>query len=282
MRYTIRQARVDDVESISGWTTDTFWWGDYVPKRLPGWLEDPASYVAVCVDDHDAPVGVAHTLMMSSTEAWIEAARVHPDHRRSGVGAAMNHAGVSWAKHRGGRVMRLATEAENEAAISQVKKLGYRGVSSWLFSELEVRPRHRCDPRYRLRPGPRTDAEAAWLSWSAGDLSLGGRELIALGWQWRTAIPSDVMSAVGRGEFFQSPAGWVVLQRTSDDSLQALWIATGADEILVLLDGVMDHAAENGVGSVTMKLPNLGWTAEAIRRFGGSPRETLIFSLAIV
>jgi GNAT superfamily N-acetyltransferase len=281
MGFTVRLARPDDVAHIVPWTTDTFEWGDYVPDRLPIWLDDDASAVLVCSDEDDLPLAVSHAVMLSPNEGWIEAARVHPDHRRAGMGVAMNRAGVEWARDRGGRVMRLATEASNEAARLQVTKLGYRKVSSWVYASMKVDPGHRGHERHRLRPAPGPDAEAAWLSWVGSDLALGGRELIALGWQWRTARPVDVVSAASRGEFFQSPAGWVIADMPQEDWLRSLWVATGPDDILGLLDGLIDLAASREATEVTIKLPNLPWTAEALTRVGGTPKEVLVYSLAI-
>ncbi|MFZ0014716.1 MAG: hypothetical protein WAL25_11460, partial [Acidimicrobiia bacterium] len=191
---------------------------------------------------------------------------------------ALNHAGVDWARERGARVMRLATEADNSAAQSQVTGLGYRVVSSWVHGELPVDPGHRAPDQYRLRPAPGSDAEAAWLFWAASDLAREGRELVALGWQWRTARPRDVTSG---GELLQSPAGWVSIDEHEHDSIRTRWFATTPDGLLTLFDGLLDLAAERSADYVDIKLPNLGWTAEAIVRFGGEPSEMLVYSKAI-
>jgi hypothetical protein len=174
--------------------------------------------------------------------------------------------------------MRLATEADNSAARSQVTGLGYRVVSSWVHGELSVDPGHRAPDQYRLRPAPGSDAEAAWLFWAASDLAREGRELAALGWQWRTARPRDVTSG---GELLQSPAGWVSIDQPGDDTIRTRWFATTPDGLLTLFDGLLDLAAERSAAHVDIKLPNLGWTAEAIIRFGSEPSEMLVYSKPI-
>lgn len=271
----MRPATLDDVASISEWTADTFDWGDYVPHRLPRWIEADGSEVLVGVDDADRPVALVHVTMLSTTEAWLEGARVHPVHRRAGLGSALNDAAVHWSGDQGARVIRLATEASNEAAIAQVTGLGYRAVSTWLHSSIEVDARHRSPDHYRLRPAPGSDAEAAWLFWAASDLALEGRELIPLGWQWRTARPRDVTRT---GELLQSPAGWVSVEQPAEDWLRTQWIATTPDDLLVMLDGLLDLCAGRGVTELDVKLPRLGWTAEAIRRVGGEPEEVLVYA----
>ncbi|HZD22394.1 MAG TPA: GNAT family N-acetyltransferase [Acidimicrobiia bacterium] len=275
MAYTIRAARADDIDSVTPWTTDTFAWGDYVPDRMPEWLEESDSGVLVAVDENDAPVAMVHVTMLSDTEAWIEGARVHPDHRRMGIGSELNHAGVDWARQRGGRVMRLAVEAENAPARRQVKALGYREVSSWVHTLFEIDPSYRAREMYRLRPAPGSDAEAAWLFWAASELAREGRELIANHWQWRTARPDDVTTG---GELLQSPAGWVSITSSTDDSIATRWFATTPEGLLHLFDGLLDLAAQRSVVQVDVKLPKLGWTSEAITRFGGNPSEILVYT----
>jgi ribosomal protein S18 acetylase RimI-like enzyme len=278
MAYHIRPGRLEDVAGIKPWTSDTFTWGDYVPERLSTWLDDLDSMVLVAADESDLPVAVVHTSMRSPTEGWIEGARVHPAHRRMGLGKALNDAGVEWARSRGARVMRLATEEGNLAARSQVESLHYREVSTWLYAELAVDPTHRAAEQFRLRPAPGSDADAAWLFWAASDLARAGRELIAIGWQWRTARPGDV---TGAGELFVSPAGWVSVTQVQPDWLVARWMATTPDDLLPLLDGLLDLAAERRVATIDLKLPDVGWTDEGLRRAGGEVDRVLIYAKAI-
>ena len=280
MDFVVRPARREDVSSIIPWTTSTFTWGDYVPERLPGWLDAADSEVFVGVDDSDTPFALCHVTMLSPTEGWLEGARVHPERRRSGVGSALNDAGVEWARRRGARVIRLATEASNMPARNQVKTLGYREVSRWLFSGFDIHPAHRTAERHRMRPAPGSDADAAWLFWVASELAREARELIAMGWQWRTARPSDV-TAGAAGELIQSSAGWVSVEQPAEDWMRTSWIATTPDDILGLLDGLLDFAAERRVGELDIKLPDLPWTAEAIRRTGGDPEQLIVHAKPI-
>jgi hypothetical protein len=58
-------------------------------------------------------------------------------------------------------------------------------------------------------------------------------------------------------------------------------VATTPDDILGLLDGLLDHAAQRGVEQMDVKLPNLPWTLEALTRAGSEPREVLVHALAV-
>lgn len=275
--FEIREARKGDLEAIAPWTTATFEWGDYVPTRFSSWLADPGSVVLVCVDATDRPLALCHALMLSEYEGWLEAARVHPDHRRAGLGSAMNHAGVRWLGERGARVVRLAIESENPGARSQVEKLGYRAVSSWHHGRLEVDPTRRAPPGYRLRPVPPSEIDAAWVFWSGSDLAVDGRELIAQGWQWRKTRPDDLAVAASQGSLYQSPAGWVIVDNQYE-MLRCGWVATAAEDAPRLLQGLADLGVERGVEEILVMVPGSPWAVEALARAGSQPNEIIVFA----
>lgn len=282
MSIQVRSARPDDVPGIIEWTTDTFEWGDYVPERISGWIADPDSEVTVCVDDSDTPVAVSHAVMLSPTEGWLEAARVHRDHRRSGLGSAMNHAGVAWVRDRGGQVVRLATEAVNSVARSQVEALGYRRTSSWLFVSMEIDQNTRPSRDWRMRPAPGSDVDAAWMFWSTSQLALEGRGFIANGWQWKRATPEDLAMAASKGEFFQNAAGWAIADFPYENATRAKWLATTKEEAPGLLEGLIDLAAQRRSDELTIKMPNIPWASESLVRAGGDPKEILIYSKPVL
>ena len=107
MGVSVREARQEDVAAIAPWTQDTFEWGDYVADRLPSWIDDPALHVLVCESNDGTPLAVCRAQMLTPIEAWLDGARVHPEHRREGLGRMLNHAGVAWARDQGARVVRL-------------------------------------------------------------------------------------------------------------------------------------------------------------------------------
>lgn len=276
----IRPATVDDYTSISEWTIDTFSWGDYVRHRFHGWLEEPNTEVLVCVDETDTPIALANVVQLSPNEAWMEAARVHPDHRRQGLGTSLNHAGVTWARSRGCRVMRLTTESDNAPAINQVESLGYRSVANWFYAEIDVPPTYRCEDQFRLRASTGSDAEAAWMAWTSSDLARDARELIALGWRWRKSRPEDALDAAQRGELFHSAAGWASVVE-HERWLATHMMVTTPDDIIPLLDGLRDLTASRGVPELNFKLPEVAWTREVARRVGAETVAETIWAKAI-
>ncbi len=265
MNLVVRSARSDDLPSIATWTKDTFEWGDYVPERLPKWMDDLESEILVCVDAGDVPLAIVHVRMLASTEGWLEAARVHPDHKRSGMGTALNRAGVEWARSRGARVVRLATEAGNLAARNQVEKLGYRIGSSWVTAFLEPDRSYRAETAARLAKSASIDVDSAWMFWSTSDLAAAGRSLLCEGWQWREARVEDLTAATRDSRLFQSPAGWVMFRPDGSD-LETMWLASSPEDLPRLIEGIKDLAATRGADQLVVKVPGLDWASEALRR----------------
>lgn len=276
----VRAARGDDLNHIVTWTSETFEWGDYVPERLPAWLDDLRGVVLVVPDGADHPIALCHAVMLSGYEGWLEAARVHPDHRRSGLGTALNRAGVRWLEERGARVVRLAVEGGNESARAQVEKLGYRPAGVWQQGGLGVESTRRGPLAYRLQSVSPAEIDAAWVFWAGSDLAAEGRELIPLGWQWRRARPEDLTEAAKRGNFYQSPAGWVVVRQPDTASLQTSFLATVTEDAPRLLDGLHDLGLDLGAEEVRVKMPGTPWAAEALTRAGADPSEVVVYAKA--
>lgn len=281
MAFSVRQARTGDLGGIASWTRDTFDWGDYVPDRLPVWMADEESQVLVGVDESDKPWALVHVVMLAPWEGWLEGARVHPDHRRSGMGAALNRAGVEWARNRGARVMRLAIEEDNVAARSQVEMLGYRPNSHWVFAQLAVGTQPEVPEGLRLKPAPAPDVDPAWMFWSTSDLYHHGKGLIANGWRWRKATPDDLASAAGQGQLFQAPTGWVIAGLSSEDVLRIGWVATTHHEAPRMLDSLIDLAARTGAGAMNLHIPAASWTVEALTRAGADQKQIIVYARAI-
>lgn len=265
----IRLATADDFKSIAEWTKDTFVWGDYVRHRFHTWLEEKDTSVFVCVDSSDEPIALANAVQMSEREAWMEAARVHPDHRRQGLGTALNHAGVEWAAERGCQVIRLATETTNEPAVRQVKALGYRSIGRWFYAEVSVDGQQHSEEQFRLRPATSTDAEASWMAWAPSDLARDAREMIARGWRWRRSRPDDPIEAAQEGRLLQSAAGWASI-REHAEWLAVEWMVTTPEDILALIDGLLEATSARQLPELNFKLPDVGWTREAAKRVGAT------------
>lgn len=281
MPFDIRAARDSDVAVISEWTRDTFSWGDYVGEALESWLDDPSLHVLVVENDKGAPAAVARAQMLSPTEGWLDAARVHPDSRRLGLGSMLNDALVSWVNDQGGLVARLAIEDDNKAARDQVAKLGYRLTSTWVTVDFDVEPRFRVSRPERLQAVGKADVDPAWMFWSTSDMAEAGRGLMPLGWLWRKATVADLRRAASEQRLLESPAGWVVIERRDPAVIDVAWLATSVNEFPRLIGGILDLAADRRAGSVVFRVPQTGWSGEALVRAGATLRETHVYSKAL-
>lgn len=277
MSFVIRPARAEDVASIRPWTQDTFGWGDYVPEMMGGWLDEPNSLVIVCVYDDDIPVALSRVQLLSPTEAWLSATRVHPDQRRSGMGMAMNHHAVEWARSQGALVARLVIEESNQAARGQVLRSGYREGSRWAYATALESVGRRLPQDKRLRAAATVDADAAWTFWSQSDLAQAARDLISVGWRWRKASRQDLESAVAAHTFFQSPGGWVIAE-ADEEGISARWPATTAADAPLLFQGLRDLLRDGGGGRVEAMIPITVWSVEALQREGYEVHPAQIFT----
>lgn len=281
MIYTVRQARPEDAPGIAAWTQDTFEWGDYVAESLPGWIDDENFHVLVAVDSEDMARASSVVRMLSTDEGWLAAARVHPDAQRRGLGSMLNAASVDWVREQGGRVARLATEDTNVAAQAQVEKLGYRKTSTWVFAVVEGRAANQPVKMERLSIAGRSDVDPAWMYWSTGELFEAGRGLKASAWTWRRATVDDLDRAAREQRLFNHPAGWAVAEYPAPDEIDIVWVASSPNDFPRLIAGVDHLAVERDAAQVTYRIPETGWSGEALRRAGASVSETFIYTKAV-
>jgi GNAT superfamily N-acetyltransferase len=282
----VRPARLDDLATVRAFTTGTFDWGDYVPDRFESWLDREDSTVMVATDDDDTPVGLARVVMMSERESWIHAARVHPDHRRRGVGTAINEALCEWAKAHGAMVARLMTEDWNEAAQGQVERSGYRRVSTWSWPMRDLgtgtidpvtNGGRRVPGEEQLASGSRAEIDPAWIAWSTSEMASAGRGLFPIGWTFRRMTLDDVRAASAARELLQCASGWVIA-RSDEDELWVPWVATNPLDAPKLARAVIDLAARRNLASVAVMVPTIDWLDEAFEHAGCTIRRGHIWA----
>lgn len=287
---TIRPARPEDKAIIAAFTTDTFAWGDYVAEEFDSWMKDAEGQILIAAADTDEAIGMARVSMLSSTEAWAQAARVHPDHRRQGIAGQLTRAGETWAAERGALVIRLVTEDWNEPAQRQVEKSGYRLVAKWAMAQkgvgVSVPTTHgnggRSAPaEERLRPASIHEAEPAYLAWSTGDLITSGHALFPpVGWMWRQMTLIDVAQAAQSRSLWDCPAGWLI-GTIEDDRLWIPWIATGPEDAYRLVKAAIELAEQQGAESVRMLFPHTDWLLQAVQRAGLELHPLLMYEKAL-
>jgi GNAT superfamily N-acetyltransferase len=273
MDPTIRPGRPDDLDAIRSFTAATFDWGDYVSERFPAWVRDPDGAVLVAVDPKDQPIGLVRVSMVSDKEAWAQGARVHPDHRRRGIAAAVTDEVAHWAAARGAHVVRLVVEDWNEAATAQVQQSGFRPVSPWVVAERPVGAAspvpegnggQRVSPPERLSPAASAEAEAAYVSWAGSELATVGRELIPVGWSWRRLTPDDLVAAGRHQALWEGRPGWAVGER-GEDAFSVSWLDTGPDDAVAMVRALVDAGAQSGRETLRVKAPGVDWLVAALQ-----------------
>jgi ribosomal protein S18 acetylase RimI-like enzyme len=282
----IRPARLDDEAAIVAFTTGTFEWGDYVPDSFAEWMaSEDHSIVLVATTDDDEPIGLVRVVMVSPEEAWLHAARVHPEARRKGIAMEATRAANRWASEQGARVSRLFTESWNTAAQEQVRKAGFRDVSTWFYA---IRPIGSTQPdtsgnggqrvrgEERLAPAPSAEAELAYLSWSSGDLVRHSRGLHSIGWTFRSLRVADLEDAARDRRFWSCPAGWVI-GAFRDDAFHIPWLSTTPDDAYPLVRAMLDRATDLGAEKLTTLAPDVAFLREAFTRVGAELHDDILW-----
>jgi GNAT superfamily N-acetyltransferase len=275
MEPLIRPATDEDVRTIAAWTQDTFPWGDYVPEALPYWMDAEGSLVAVAEVGGEV-IGVSRAKLLSPTEAWAQGTRVHPDHRRTGVGRALSEYLADWSREQGARVIRAMIEEWNEAARAQSLAMGYRDIGGWLRAGRGVGENspvpegnggRRVPAAEQLRPAHSSEATAALMSWSGGELERAARGLIPIRtWRMRRMVPGDLVEAARRRALLSGRSGWAIGEVEEGEAYEVPWIATTATDVNALLRALVDRAAAAGLDEIRVMLPAVAWLQRALRR----------------
>lgn len=289
MDPVIREARQSDIPGIASWTADTFAWGDYVADALPKWLADPSGTVLVAEVD-GLVAAMARVSMVSSSEAWAQGARVHPDHRRTGLGSALTGRLAGWSRERGALVLRLAVEHDNEAAQRHVESLGFRPVSDWwhasrLLGEGSPVPEgnggRRVQAAERLQEAHSAEAEPAFLSWSAGELALAARGLFPINWIWRKLTLDHLDAAARSHALWEGRPGWAMLDVDHDGNLVVYWVETAEADARAMVRALVDHGLERRARQVAMLVPDVEWLRDAMTASAFDLRGSRVYALAL-
>lgn len=271
MGVEIRAAVRSDIEPIAAWTADTFAWGDYVADELPGWLDDPAGTVLV-IEQDGAVAAVGRVTMVTTTEAWLQGVRVRPDVQRRGLGSSLGEALSEWARDQGAQVIRLAVEEDNPAAMAHYEALGYRHSSDWWFARRslgatspvpEGNGGRRVQAAERLQEAHSAEAEAAFLSWSAGELARHAKGLLPIDWVWRLMTVEHVEIAARNHALWEGRPGWAVIEQ-DDHVLRVHWLETSEDDARSMIRALIDLGVERGAERVTAVVPTVPWLGEAL------------------
>jgi GNAT superfamily N-acetyltransferase len=289
MVLIVREGRPEDLPFISEWTKETFAWGDYVAEVFLEWVADDAGTVIVGELD-GLPIAMGRVAMVAPTEAWAQAMRVHPNHRRAGHGTAVSHAMWAWARQRGALIVRLAIDHRNEASAAQVATMGFRKMSDWRRGERAIGENSpvpegnggaRIPPMERLDDAPSAEAEPAFLSWSTGELARVARGLLPISWVWRTMNLDHLVLAARNHNLLEGRPGWAITELDEDGVFQVHWMETSPDDAHAMVLALVDRAVEGGVSMMKVMIPDVPWLAEPFTQSGFEFMDVGVWALGL-
>ncbi len=129
---------ISNLSRISGYS-------DWINDTGIEFLESGYTMVA----EGEGILGFAKAEDAGDGSMWLSALRVHPSHRRRGIGEDITKFALELAKKRGSKFARMFVEPSNQKSINLVKKLGFEfredysifcgsiDTSGWQLSNLE-------------------------------------------------------------------------------------------------------------------------------------------------
>ncbi|NHZ70491.1 MAG: GNAT family N-acetyltransferase [Proteobacteria bacterium] len=271
----IRRAQHTDIPGIISFTTDTFEWGDYIPDVIEEWIDDPEGIAMVAIDD-GRPVGLARTVLLTSSEAWAHGVRVHPDHRGKEIAGALAEALMEWARTQGVQVVRLLIEDDNVASARHVEKVGFRRTVRIVravrsVGEATANPKGNGvghgPSTLKAKPARSPDVPLVMASWGSSEPGRALRGLFGMGWRFRTLRAPDVRSAAERSNLWEIGSSWAITS-SIEPSFQIAMLDTRPDEAYDAIRALIDTANNRGAESMSMWLAPLDWLIQAARRAG--------------
>jgi len=204
------------------------------PREWQEWAEEPGHDLAAM--DGGRAVGGIHVSIVSQTEAWLEALRVHPDAQGRGIAGRLVKEGERLARHYGAAVVRTAIPTHDYGAVAVAERAGYRIVAraSVLEAEISAAPAHM--PYDAPVETPRSEAAPALTAFLERTAAVTAWErLVPLGWRFRRLIPELVRGLVkDRRAAVALPA-----ERAEAPQAAALFAAHDAAAVVALLDGTV-------------------------------------------
>lgn len=157
-QLTIRQAQQSDKVAVLKFCEHTFDWGDYIPNVWDRWLNEKQARLFTATIN-SRPIGIMRVALQKPREAWLQAARIDPQHRREGVATELTKTCMQWARERGAIIFRLGTDSDNHVAQKVLTKLNFKKVSDFLIMECENLQEDKAENCRWARPA---DLDNAW------------------------------------------------------------------------------------------------------------------------
>ena len=124
MSLQTRPLTLEDIPIITEMVKDVWQGHDHLPHLLSKWLANPNCHPIVLTEDTTILGTGSLRILDGGMTGWMEALRVHPDHRGRGLGRRLTEAVIDLAEDLGVERLRLVTSADNEAPIKIAESYG--------------------------------------------------------------------------------------------------------------------------------------------------------------
>jgi GNAT superfamily N-acetyltransferase len=289
MQVKTRPARHDDIDAITSFTTGTFDWGDYVPESIRGWIRDTSGAVFVAVDDADVPIALGRCVLLTPTEAWVHAARVHPDHRGKGIAGEMATVLTDWARDQGAHVARLMIEESNASSVRHIAKTAFRKTTRAhrCFRSLGAGAPHppsnggsRRQSNLVARPIKATDAEMFTAMWPASEPGRAMRGLIAQEWTFHRLDKEDTIKAATQSRLWEIGGSWAITLE-EDGEFDVELVAAAPDDAVDVARSLIDLATSHGATTFSAWVADLPWLISAFEHLGCDTEPRGIWAMSL-
>lgn len=266
----IRRVTHEDVDEIVAFTEGTFEWGDYVPDMISSWVDDRDSLVVVA-DNGSEIAGVGRVMLMSPSEAWSHAVRVHPDHRGHGIAGDLLDTMTAWCFKRGVSIIRLLIDDTNNASKRHVTKTGFRLVATPVHASREIGG---TTPNPDGNGGRRTSdvvparrvksADAAMLAaaWPSSECGRAMRTLVATGWQFARLTDEVAEEAARSGGLWEIGSSWAVTT-LNDATFDVALLDSDPADALGAIRALIDLAKTEQAERFGMWIADIEWLTQA-------------------
>ena len=282
----IRPATHADIAAVTAFTTGTFEWGDYVPEAIAGWIDDPNGLVLVDTDDSDTPIAVGRCFLLTPTEAWLHAARVHPDRKGEGIAGRLAVAFTDWARQRGALMARLLVEEKNTASIRHIGKTGFR-LTTLVHRGFRDIDDHSPSPQrnggrrrpssLKARPSRKQDAPMVLGSWSTGEPGRTLRGLVGVSWSFHMLRIGDLEAAAADQKLWEVGGSHAII-REHDGVFEVLMLDTTPDEALDSIKALIDLADDRGATRFSAWVADCDWLVTALEAAGCTTEPSGIYA----
>ncbi len=260
----VRRARAEDKSAVVAFCQNTFDWGDYIPIVYDTWVADENGRLLVGVVD-GKPAALLHVAAARNGVAWMEGMRVDPDFRRHGVGSRVDEAGRAFARARGWRVARLATNQKNTTAQRLLAQLGYARVVQ--FNEWQAQPDPNTEMHWHV-----AEARAAGeiLSrWERSSLRTAAHDILpTTRWSWLELPEARLKEQIASGEVRISPRGFAFVSAEDGAGYYALQVHALVGDVEALAREARAEAGQRGYPRVDYVMPDDADTNAALERAG--------------